>query len=37
MQEKNSGQSYAPKGKANIVCAPGEFKVGVIGLDHGHN
>ncbi|MCK9287167.1 MAG: Gfo/Idh/MocA family oxidoreductase [Sphaerochaetaceae bacterium] len=36
MQEKNSGQSYAPKGKANIVCAPGEFKVGVIGLDHGH-
>ena len=36
MQEKKDGSSYAPKGKANAVCAPGEFPVGVIGLDHGH-
>lgn len=36
MQEKKDGSSYAPKGKANVVCAPGEFPVGVIGLDHGH-
>jgi predicted dehydrogenase len=27
---------YAPKGKAEPVCAKGEFPVGVIGLDHGH-
>ena len=36
MQEKKDGGSYAPKGKLNRVCAPGEFPVGVIGLDHGH-
>lgn len=36
MQEKKDGSTYAPKGKASAVCAPGEFPVGVIGLDHGH-
>lgn len=36
MQEKKDGSTYAPKGKASVVCAPGEFRVGVIGLDHGH-
>lgn len=36
MQEKKEGSTYAPKGKACAVCAPGEFPVGVIGLDHGH-
>ena len=36
MQVKHDGQTYAPKGKAEPVCAPGEFSVGVIGLDHGH-
>jgi hypothetical protein len=36
MQEKKDGSSYAPKGKACAVCGPGEFPVGVIGLDHGH-
>lgn len=36
MQEKKDGSSYAPKGNACAVCAPGEFPVGVIGLDHGH-
>ena len=36
MQKKADGQNYAPKGKAQAVVAPGEFPVGVIGLDHGH-
>ncbi len=36
MQKKADGQNYAPKGKAKAVCKPGDFKVGVIGLDHGH-
>ena len=36
MQKKADGQNYAPKGKAAPVVAPGEFPVGVIGLDHGH-
>ena len=36
MQIKHDGQSYAPKGKTQFVCEPGEFPVGVIGLDHGH-
>jgi predicted dehydrogenase len=36
MQKKASGQFYAPKGKSDPVCAPGEFEVGVIGLEHGH-
>ena len=36
MQKKADGQFYAPKGKSSPVCKPGEFKIGVIGLDHGH-
>lgn len=36
MQQKQDGNSYAPKGKACAVCGPGEFPVGIIGLDHGH-
>lgn len=36
MQEKQQGSTYAPKGKKQPVCQPGEFQVGVIGLDHGH-
>lgn len=36
MQEKSNGQFYAPKGKSQPVCAPGECNVGIIGLDHGH-
>ncbi len=36
MQNKNDGATYAPKGKAAPVCEPGEFSVGVTGLDHGH-
>lgn len=36
MQEKREGSTYAPKGHVCAVCSPGEFPVGVIGLDHGH-
>lgn len=31
-----SGMFYAPKGKPNPVCAPGDFRFAAIGLDHGH-
>ena len=34
--EKSSGMGYAPKGKSAPVCSKGDFRVGVIGLDHGH-
>lgn len=33
---KQSGMYYAPKGKPNPVCRPGEFQFAAIGLDHGH-
>lgn len=33
---KKDGMNYAPKGTANKVVGPGEFKVGVGALDHGH-
>lgn len=36
MQQKKDGSTYAPVGKSSAVCAPGQFPVGVIGLDHGH-
>jgi predicted dehydrogenase len=39
LQKKDNGMTYAPKtpdGKLKPVCGPGEFPVGVIGLDHGH-
>src|SRR5437879_4495387 len=28
--------NYAPKGKANAICKKGEFRVAVVGLEHGH-
>jgi predicted dehydrogenase len=28
--------TYAPRGRANRVCAPGEFRLAALGLDHGH-
>lgn len=34
--QKMDGMNYAPKGLAKAVCGPGEFRFGVIGLDHGH-
>jgi predicted dehydrogenase len=36
LQKKNDGQNYAPQGRSAAVVAPGEFSVGVVGLDHGH-
>ena len=39
LQKKDNGMTYAPKtpdGKLKPVCGPGEFPLGVIGLDHGH-
>lgn len=33
---KGDGMTYAPKGRPAAVCGVGEFRVGVIGLDHGH-
>ena len=36
MQQKADGMNYAPKGASKVVCAPGEFKIAAIGLDHGH-
>ncbi len=34
--DKRDGAMYAPKGESAKVCSKGEFKVGVVGLDHGH-
>jgi len=34
--QKADGMNYAPRGQVKAVCAPGEFRFGVIGLDHGH-
>lgn len=39
MQKKSSGMNYAPRssaGTTRTVCDPGEFPIGVVGLDHGH-
>ncbi len=36
MDNRENGMNYAPEGKSRPVVRPGEFKVGVIGLDHGH-
>jgi predicted dehydrogenase len=32
----NTGYDYAPKGKAEPVCRPGDFKFAAVALDHGH-
>lgn len=31
-----SGMNYAPQGKPDPVCQPGDFPFAVIGLEHGH-
>jgi len=31
-----TGYDYAPKGKPESVCRPGDFKFAAVGLDHGH-
>src|ERR1700737_643632 len=32
----DTGYDYAPKGKAEPVCRPGDFKFAAVALDHGH-
>jgi predicted dehydrogenase len=32
----NTGYDYAPKGRAESVCRPGDFKFAAVALDHGH-
>jgi predicted dehydrogenase len=32
----STGYNYAPKGKPQAVCRPGEFKFAAAALDHGH-
>ncbi len=34
--QRADGARYAPQGKPNPVCAKGDFRFAVIGLDHGH-
>jgi hypothetical protein len=31
-----TGFDYAPKGKPEPVCRPGDFKFAAVALDHGH-
>jgi len=31
-----TGYNYSPKGKAEPVCRPGDFKFAAVALDHGH-
>ncbi len=33
---KSDGMNYAPQGKPNPVCKPGEFVFAAVSLDHGH-
>ncbi len=34
--DKNDGMNYAPQGRPNPVCNPGDFPFAAIALDHGH-
>ena len=34
--DRKDGQNYAPEGKPEFVCKPGDFIVGACGLAHGH-
>lgn len=36
MDNKKDGMNYAPKGKAQPVVKPGEFKFAAVALEHGH-
>lgn len=33
---RGDGMNYAPTGKSQPVCSPGEFVFAAVGLDHGH-
>jgi len=34
--DKRDGMNYAPQGKPDPVCKPGDFIFAAVGLDHGH-
>jgi predicted dehydrogenase len=34
--QQNDGMNYAPKGKPQPVCEPGQFVFAAVALDHGH-
>lgn len=34
--QKADGMNFAPEGRARPVCEKGEFRFGVVALDHGH-
>jgi len=34
--QKIDGMRYAPRGRAQAVCGPGDYRVAAVGLDHGH-
>lgn len=34
--QRADGMNYAPTGRPDPVCGKGDFRFGVIGLDHGH-
>ncbi len=34
--DRADGMNYAPQGRINKVCQPGEFRFAAVGLDHGH-
>ena len=34
--QRADGMNYAPTGRPDPVCGQGDFRFGVIGLDHGH-
>ncbi len=34
--QKADGMNYAPEGRFEPVCRPGEFRFAAVGLDHGH-
>jgi predicted dehydrogenase len=36
MVQKADGMNYAPKGKAEAVVGPGDFRFAAMALDHGH-
>lgn len=33
---RSDGMRYAPVGKAQPVCKPGEFTIAAMSLEHGH-
>ncbi|GMA58627.1 putative dehydrogenase [Alicyclobacillus sacchari] len=36
MTNRADGSNYAPEGRPQPVCKPGDFRIAAVGLDHGH-